>query len=43
MQNLAELGFIVVMIDGVGTANRSKSFHDVCWQNLVDAGLPDRI
>jgi dipeptidyl aminopeptidase/acylaminoacyl peptidase len=42
-QELAELGFIVVQIDGMGTANRSKKFHDVCWKNLVDAGLPDRI
>lgn len=40
---LAELGFIVVMIDGMGTANRSKAFHDVCWKNLKDAGFPDRI
>jgi dipeptidyl aminopeptidase/acylaminoacyl peptidase len=36
-------GFIVVQIDGMGTANRSKAFHDVCWHNLKDAGLPDRI
>ncbi len=43
MQSLAELGFIVVQIDGMGTANRSKAFHDVCWRNLADAGLPDRI
>jgi dipeptidyl aminopeptidase/acylaminoacyl peptidase len=43
MQSLAELGFIVVMMDGMGTANRSKAFHDVCWQNLADAGFPDRI
>lgn len=43
MQSLAELGFIVVMIDGMGTANRSKAFHDHCWKNLADAGLPDRI
>ncbi|WP_051293040.1 S9 family peptidase [Olivibacter sitiensis] len=42
MQSLAELGFIVVMIDGMGTANRSKAFHDLCWQNLEDAGLEDR-
>ena len=42
-QSLAELGFIVVKIDGMGTSNRSKKFHDVCWQNLKDAGLPDRI
>ena len=40
---LAELGFILVMIDGMGTANRSKAFHDVCWKNLKDAGFPDRI
>lgn len=43
MQSMAELGFIVVQIDGMGTANRSKAFHDVCWKNLADAGLPDRI
>ena len=42
-QSLAELGFILVQIDGMGTSNRSKSFHDVCWKNLGDAGLPDRI
>lgn len=40
---LAELGFITMMIDGMGTANRSKAFHDVCWKNLKDAGFPDRI
>ncbi len=40
---LSDLGFIVVMIDGMGTANRSKAFHDVCWKNLKDAGFPDRI
>ena len=43
MQALAELGFIVVQIDGMGTANRSKAFHDVGWKNLGDAGFPDRI
>ena len=42
-QSLAELGFILVQIDGLGTSNRSKAFHDVCWKNLGDAGLPDRI
>jgi hypothetical protein len=42
-QPLAELGFIVVQIDGMGTTNRSKAFHDVCWKNLGDHGLPDRI
>ncbi|MDD8032072.1 MAG: DPP IV N-terminal domain-containing protein [Acidobacteriota bacterium] len=43
MMSLAELGFIVVQIDGMGTSNRSKAFHDVCWKNLKDAGFPDRI
>ncbi|HEX5324172.1 MAG TPA: DPP IV N-terminal domain-containing protein, partial [Capsulimonadaceae bacterium] len=43
MQSLAELGFIVVQCDGMGTRNRSKAFHDVCWKNLKDAGFPDRI
>jgi dipeptidyl aminopeptidase/acylaminoacyl peptidase len=41
--SLTELGFIVVQMDGMGTANRSKAFHDVCWHNLKDAGFPDRI
>jgi len=43
MQSLAELGFVVVQIDGMGTSNRSKAFHDVAWQNLKDAGFEDRI
>ncbi|TDB67387.1 S9 family peptidase [Arundinibacter roseus] len=43
MFELAELGFIVVQLDGMGTSHRSKAFHDVCWQNLKDAGFPDRI
>lgn len=43
MQALAELGFIVAQIDGMGTNNRSKAFHDVAWKNLGDAGFPDRI
>ena len=43
MMALAELGFIVVQVDGMGTANRSKAFHDVAWKNLGDAGFPDRI
>ncbi|WP_372808626.1 DPP IV N-terminal domain-containing protein [Pontiella sp.] len=42
-QLLAELGYIVVQIDGMGTNWRSKSFHDVCWKNIKDAGFPDRI
>jgi dipeptidyl aminopeptidase/acylaminoacyl peptidase len=43
MRALAELGFVVVMADGMGTNWRSKAFHDVCWKNLKDAGFPDRI
>ncbi|MFK3888280.1 DPP IV N-terminal domain-containing protein [Sphingomonas sp. NPDC079357] len=43
MQQIADLGFIVVMIDGMGTANRSKAFHDFAWKNLADSGFPDRI
>jgi len=42
-QELADGGFIVAQMDGMGTANRSKKFHDVCWKNLKDAGFPDRI
>jgi dipeptidyl aminopeptidase/acylaminoacyl peptidase len=42
-ESWTRLGFFVVKIDGMGTANRSKAFHDVCWQNLADAGFPDRI
>jgi dipeptidyl aminopeptidase/acylaminoacyl peptidase len=40
---MAELGFVLVQIDGMGTNWRCKEFHDVCWQNLADAGFPDRI
>jgi dipeptidyl-peptidase 4 len=40
---IAELGFIVVQADGMGTDNRGRTFHDVCWKNLKDAGFPDRI
>lgn len=42
-ESLTRLGFVVVKIDGMGTANRSKAFHDVCWKNLKDGGFPDRI
>ncbi len=40
---LTRLGFVVVQIDGMGTSNRSKRFHDVCWRNVGDGGFPDRI
>ncbi|QEG20914.1 DPP IV N-terminal domain-containing protein [Mariniblastus fucicola] len=39
----ADSGMIVVQIDGMGTAWRSKKFHDVCFKNLKDGGFPDRI
>jgi len=43
-QALAELGFIVVNIDGMGTPLRSKAFHDVAYGNLGEAGgLKDHI
>jgi dipeptidyl-peptidase-4 len=42
-RDFAELGFIVVQIDGMGTNWRSKAFHDVAWKKLGDAGFPDRI
>ena len=40
---LTELGFVVVQIDGMGTNNRSRAFHDVAWRNLKDGGFADRI
>ena len=43
MQAQAEMGFVVAQMDGMGTMNRSKAFHDVCWKNIKDAGFPDRI
>ncbi len=43
LQPMAELGFILVQIDGMGTNNRSRAFHDVAWKNLGDAGFPDHI
>lgn len=42
MHQIAELGFIVVKLDGMGTNHRGKAHHDVCWKNLKDAGFPDR-
>lgn len=43
MTSLAELGFIVVMVDGMGTSFRSREFENICHRNLQDAGLPDHI
>lgn len=42
-QALAELGFVVVAINGMGTPGRSKSFHDAYYGNMGDNTLPDQI
>jgi dipeptidyl-peptidase-4 len=42
-QSLAELGFIVVEIDGMGTPWRSKSFHDAYYGHMGDNTLPDQV
>ena len=42
-QALAELGFIVVIIDGTCNPDRSKSFHDICYGNMADNTLEDQI
>ena len=42
-QALAELGFIVVEVDAMGTPGRSKAFHDIYYGNMGDNGLPDQI
>ncbi len=43
LQSLAELGFIVVCIDGEGTAFRSKAFHETYFANLGDDTIPDQV
>ena len=42
-QALAELGFIVVCLDGMGTNRRSKSFHEAYFGNLGDNTIPDQV
>lgn len=42
-QALAELGFVVVAIDGMGTEWRSKAFADAYYGNMADNTLPDQI
>ena len=42
-QALAELGFIVVMIEGTSNPFRSKSFHDMNYGNMAENTLPDQI
>jgi dipeptidyl aminopeptidase/acylaminoacyl peptidase len=40
---IADAGFVVAMVDGMGTNWRGKRFHDACWKNLRDSGLPDHV
>ena len=42
-QSIAELGFIVVEVDAMGTPMRSKSFHEAYYGNMGDNGVPDQI
>jgi len=42
-QALAELGFVVVALEGSCNPNRSKSFHDACYGNMGDNTLPDQV
>ncbi len=42
-QSLAELGFIVVEVNATCTPGRSKSFHDTCYGDMGDNGLPDQM
>lgn len=42
-QAIAELGFIVVEVDAMGTPGRSKFFHDAYYGNMGDNGLPDQV
>lgn len=42
-QALAELGFIVVMVEGTSNPNRSKSYHDMNYGNMGENTLPDQI
>ena len=42
-QALAELGFVVIALDGMGTPLRSKSFQDAWYGNMVDNTLPDQV
>ena len=41
-EELAELGFITVQIDGKGTSNRGREFQHYAYKNINDAGFPDR-
>ena len=43
LHSVAQLGFIVVQMDGMGTGKRSRAFHEVSYRNLQDGGLEDHI
>ena len=43
LQAIAELGFVVVELDAMGTPMRSRSFHEAYYGNMGDNGLPDQI
>lgn len=40
---LAELGFVVMQLDAMGTPGRSKAFHDTYYGNMGDNGIPDQV
>jgi dipeptidyl aminopeptidase/acylaminoacyl peptidase len=42
-QALAELGFVVVQLEGSCNPNRSKSFHDACYGNMGENTVPDQV
>jgi dipeptidyl aminopeptidase/acylaminoacyl peptidase len=42
-QALAELGFVVIALDGMCTPLRSKAFQDSCYGNMADNTLPDQV
>ncbi|MFW6347766.1 MAG: alpha/beta hydrolase family protein, partial [Cyclonatronaceae bacterium] len=41
-QALAELGFIVIQVDAMGTPMRSREFHTAYYGDMADNGLPDQ-
>lgn len=43
LQSIAELGFVVIELDAMGTPMRSKEFHEAYYGNMGDNGLPDQI
>jgi dipeptidyl-peptidase 4 len=43
LQSIAELGFVVICVDGLGTPDRSKSFHDALYGDMADNTIPDQV